>query len=91
MKNGALRTTLILAVLSATINSTNVYLVGTSSHLETGTLSKCLGSISRQNTDLGLQQDLGRGDREVTINVNINKISNIFEGKSAVEKGKVGE
>lgn len=89
MKNGALRTTLILAVLSVIINSTNVYLVGTSSHLETGTLSKCLGSISRQNTDLGLQQDLGRGDREVTIN--INKISNIFEGKSAVEKGKVGE
>lgn len=89
MKNGALGTTLILAVLSVIINSTNVYLVGTSSHLETGTLSKCLGSISRQNTDLGLQQDLGRGDREVTIN--INKISNIFEGKSAVEKGKVGE
>lgn len=89
MKNGALRTTLILAVLSVIINSTNVYLVGTSSHLETGTLSKCLGSISRQNTDLGLQQDLGRGDREVTIN--INKISNIFEGKSAVEKGKVGQ
>lgn len=74
-------------MLSKTIHLTNVYLVGIPSHMETvagSAISKCLGSVSKQSTDQGLNQDLARGDRQLTINMNINKLPNIFEGESAV-------
>lgn len=74
-------------MLSKTIHLTNVYLIGTPSHVETeagSAISKCLGFISKQNTDQGLNQDLARGDRQLTINMNINKLPNIFECESAV-------
>lgn len=67
-------------MLNITIHLTNVYLLRSLSHLETGTISKCLGYISKQN--------IGLGGKQLTINININKLSNIFEGAHSEERRK---
>lgn len=82
-----LRTTLILIVLTVTIHSTNVYLVGTSSIWK-----QALFQVLRihQETKYRSESSVGRREgRQTSNNKHKLKFSNIFEGKSAVEKGKV--